>query len=271
MRRLLTIAVAMLAACSAAYAQEGIEFLDADEAPDFRTRFSVSAGGGIGRNFSWEVSEEVRVKESFGSFDRFNTSVSFGYKPVKWLKIAPGYSLFNIYDVKESTGEKSWKTRHRAFLNLTASVSAGQWKFSLRERPQVTVRTDSINVMEKTKASFVLRSRIQAEYSFRRVPLTPYALVEMTNTLNTPDTFHGQASASGPEISYKLKNHISKMRYSVGIKYKLDSHSSFDVNYRIDDGTDYDIHITKNKGFLKSVTRTDFLYHILCIGYSYKF
>lgn len=35
--------------------------------------------------------------------------------------------------------------------------------------------------------------------------------------------------------------------------------------------TEYEIHITKNKGYLKSVTKTDYLNHILCIGYSYKF
>ncbi len=85
---------------------------------------------------------------ALGKLNRFNTSVTFGYKPVKWLKIAPAYHLFNIHDVKKSTGEKEWKARHRVALNMTASISAGRWKFSLRERPQVTMRTDSINVME---------------------------------------------------------------------------------------------------------------------------
>lgn len=103
-----------------------------------------------------KLKKKSRIKDSFGSFDRFNTSVTFGYKPVKWLKIAPAYHLFNIHDVKKSTGKKEWKARHRVALNMTASISAGRWKFSLRERPQVTMRTDSINVMEKCRASFVL-------------------------------------------------------------------------------------------------------------------
>ncbi len=78
-------------------------------------------------------------------------------------------------------------------------------------------------------------------------------------------------SSGSPEVSFKLKNHISRIRYCIGASYRFDKRNSIDVNYRIDDGKDYDIHITKNKGYLKSVTKTDYLNHILCIGYSYKF
>ncbi len=270
--KLKTALCAFLSAiCALAYAQDEISFMDEDASPDFRSRLSVSLGGGIGRYCSWQVEEEIRIKDSFGSFDRFNTSVTFGYKPVKWLKIAPAYHLFNIHDVKKSTGEKEWKARHRVALNMTASISAGRWKFSLRERPQVTMRTDSINVMEKCRASFVLRSRAQVEYSFRRIPLDTYVSAEITNTLNTPKEFHGLVSSGSPEVSFKLKNHISRIRYFIGASYRFDKRNSIDVNYRIDDGKDYDIHITKNKGYLKSVTKTDYLNHILCIGYSYKF
>lgn len=102
--KLKTALCAFLSAiCALAYAQ------NEDASPDFRSRLSVSLGGGIGRYCSWQVEEEIRIKDSFGSFDRFNTSVTFGYKPVKWLKIAPAYHLFNIHDVKKSTGKRNGK------------------------------------------------------------------------------------------------------------------------------------------------------------------
>ena len=44
-----------------------------------------------------------------------------------------------------------------------------------------------------------------------------------------------------------------------------------DINYKLDDGTDYDIHISKKTGYLESVTRVDYLHHILCVGYSNSF
>lgn len=257
-----------------ASAQDAISIGQEDEPDDFRSRISASVGGDIGRYLSWKVSEEIRVKDSFRRFDRFYTSATLEYKALRWLKIAPEYTLINLLDVdtkSDGSVEKEWETRHRVALNITGTLKVGGWKFSLRERPQVMIRCDSINFMEKNKAAFVLRSRAKASYTFRKAPLTPYVFVEMTNTLNTPKEFSGYALDGSIKADFKLKNYISKMRYSAGVEIHINSHNKFDINYKLDDVTDYDINISKKNGYLKSVTRIDSIHHILCVGYSYSF
>ena len=243
----------------------------ASDTCDFRTRFSVSAEKCLIKDKLYiGLEEEVRLDAASSRFDRLYSTLSLEYKPLQWLKIAPEYSLINLLDRKKNRSSV-WEIKHRAALNLTGTVKTGRWQFSLRERPQVLVRTDSINVCEKTKASFVLRSKVQAMYSFFHIPLKLYVFVEMTNTLNTPDRFEGLTGKGSSVISYKLKNHISKMRYSLGAEYRFDKRNRIELSYRLDDGTDYDIHITKNKGYLTDITKRPYINHIICAAYKFSF
>lgn len=238
---------------------------------DLRSRVVVNVEKDIIKHkLSVHFSEEARFMDNISNFDRSYTSLSLVYSPWQWLKIAPEYSLVSNLDT-DASGHKEWEFRHRIALNLTGVVNFGQWEFSLRERPQVTVRTDSINVCEKMKAAFVLRSRAQAKYSFFSIPLKVYAFVEMTNTLNTPDTFVGPTGKGSGEVTFKLDNHIAKMRYSVGAQYRFDKRNSVELYYRLDDGQDYDIHITKKNGYLESVTTENYMHHILGVVYKFKF
>lgn len=248
------------------------------ESTDFRTRASVELGGHISDKFTWGWEEELRMKSSSKDFDKLYSVISFGYKPLSWLKISPEYTFILQQDTKKS-GKKEMEYRHRAALNINASFKYGNWRFALRERPQATFRTDSINVQEKTRCNFVLRSRFTIDYSFRSVAIKPYVFVEMTNILNTPKAYVGNLDETGTSVNFNIKDsmkehmkcRISKMRYAVGLEYKFDSHSSIDLNYRFDDGVDYKIHIKKSSHELSSVTWKPYMYHIVCVKYKYTF
>lgn len=234
---------------------------------DFRPRFVVEVEKSLVKNkLSISLEEEARLMSNCTRFDKLYSTLTLSYAPCKWFKLAPEYSLIANYGSKND-----WSLRHRVALNLTGKLPVGQWEFSLRERPQVSIRTDSLNVHEKLKAAFVLRSRAQVQYSFFNVPLKLYAFVEMTNTLNTPETFTGLTGKDSGEITFKLKNHISKMRYSVGAQYRFDKNNYLELYYRLDDGVDYDIHITRNKGYLRDITKESYVNHILGVAYKYRF
>lgn len=234
---------------------------------DFRTRIVAEVEKSLVKNkLSISLEEEARLMSNCTRFDKLYSTLTLNYTPCKWFKMSPEYSLIANYG-----NDNEWSLRHRAALNLTGKLPVGRWEFSLRERPQVSIRTDSLNVHEKLKAAFVLRSRAQVQYSFFKVPLKLYAFVEMSNTLNTPETFTGLTGKDSEEITFKLKNHISKMRYSVGAQYRFDKNNYLELYYRLDDGVDYDIHITRNKGYLRDITRESYMNHILGVAYKFRF
>lgn len=261
------------------------EMLEEASDNDLRARTGFGVSVNLARRLSMEWEEELRMKSNIGELDRIYSTVALAWKVNDHLKIAPEYSLVNLRDTHnsgESDQYTDWDMRHRVALNVTGSVKAGQWKFSLRERPQLMIRTDSLNSMEKVANQFALRSRVMAEYSLRRYPLKPYVFVEVTNTLNTPDRYEGVATVGGVDLenqSYKLNNYISKIRYSAGVKYRFNSHSSIDFYYRLDTGKSYDIHIdvTKKDGSLKKnpvlerVTKEPYNHHIIGLFYNYAF
>lgn len=242
---------------------------------DFRPRLSIEVEKELVKDkLSISLEEELRMKTNCRKFDRLNTSLSLTYSPSQYFKMAPEYTFIASQD-QNKLGQNEWELRHRVALNLTGQIRVGQWKFSLRERPQVTIRTDEINKYEKMKATVVLRSRFEVEYSFFKVPLKLFAHVEMTNPLNTPKEFTGPYEKDGTEnVTYKLKLKdypIAKMRYAIGAQYRFDKRNYLELSYRLDDGVDYDINIANVKGYLKGIEKEKYLHHLLCISYKFSF
>lgn len=242
---------------------------------DFRPRLIIEVEKELVKDkLSISLEEELRMKTNCTRFDRLNTSLALTYSPCEYFKMAPEYTFIASQD-QNKLGQNVWKLRHRVSLNLTGQIKVGQWEFSLRERPQVNIRTDEINEYEKLKTAVELRSRFQVKYSFFKIPLKLFAFVEMTNPLNTPKEFNGPYEKDGTEmITYKLRLKdypISKMRYSVGAEYRFDKRNYLEVSYRLDDGVDYDINIANVKGYLKGIERENFLHHLLCISYKFSF
>lgn len=220
---------------------------------------SAEAEKKLSKKVSVGAEVEMRTRNNFKTMDRWTVGLSAEYKPIKYLKLAAGYTLLNNNfreDISYNTSgsynnwrPSYWGVRHR----LNASVT-GTYKFqnglrvSLRERWQYTYRPEKTvsrwdfdnswweDKVRKGKGKNQLRSRLQVEYDKKLALFTPYASAEFYNSWA-----------------------VEKVRYTVGTDIKLDRQHSLGVFYRFQkmhnvDADEYDPDM-----------------HYLGIGYKFKF
>lgn len=245
-RRLLPLAAVLLLAATA-QAQERRTTHD----NDFRARFSFALTKQLGQRHSITLDEELRLKDNWSQLDRIYTTLSYAYDVRPWFKAAAFYALI----ANDRGVDRSMEMRHRFYLELTASYKTGAWSFSLRERPQATLHTAYVDPAVAAKTAWVLRHRLMAEYAVAGTGLKPYVFVELTQTLNAPET---------------VGNYLEKVRSSLGAKYAFNKRSSLEFYYRFD----YKI---SDEPVFDDFPTVDYIsseresHHIIGLEYGYKF
>lgn len=272
MKRIYLFIVLLLCGSQALSAQESYRGYPTQEgfAPqtestqDLRMRISADVEKKLGRNWTLALNEELRLKDNLREVDRLNTQFSVAYRVNPYFKVAAGYVLMALHKQNSVEGadgvvrtEGEWQVRHRFQLDLTGTYRTGRWNFSLRERLQATIRTDSVDAREKLENEWCLRHRLRAQYAFPHKPWKPYAYVELRHTLNVQEIVGD--------------NFINRMRASVGAEYLINSRHSFDFYYLFDYSKGYDIGFTRNKGLLKEYTTEKGYYHTLGVQYNFSF
>ncbi|MBP3425260.1 MAG: DUF2490 domain-containing protein [Rikenellaceae bacterium] len=271
------------------------------QVPEYFKSDSVTLSRGALMSFGGEVEKklarglhlsaeaEVRLKE----MNNFRSGVNhlrlievggkLSYKICDYVKVGGGY-FYRAYlkDGKESTAWKNyWEHRHVVIVEAVGSYKVSNWKFSLRVRPELTVRTDSINTLEKVRNFCELRTRLQVEYDFNSKPFEIYAYTEMFNTLNAIDPnetlneVYRLNYVKNPGYSVDWSGqYINNVRAVAGFSYRFDKRNSIKVYYRFDYDIGRDIHLNKNyaKNFKEfSVTREREFSHMLGVSYAYSF
>ena len=218
---------------------------------DFRARFSFALTKQLGQRHSITLDEELRLKDNWSQLDRIYTTLSYAYDVRPWFKAAAFYALI----ANDRGADRSMEMRHRFYLELTASYKTGAWSFSLRERPQATLHTAYVDPAVAAKTAWVLRHRLMAEYAVAGTGLKPYVFVELTQTLNAPET---------------VGNYLEKMRSSLGAKYAFNKRSSLEFYYRFDykisDDPVFDDFPTVD--YISSERES---HHMIGLEYGYKF
>ena len=198
---------------------------------DLTTRLGFEINCELYRGLSLTWEEEIRFKSLSTQFDRLYSCLSLDYRVNDYFKVGVGYTFMLIWhDGKKKTNyEKYIDLRHRVNLDLIGNYRVGQWKFTLRERPLLTIRTDNPDLLEKANPNWSLRSKLLAEYSIMGKPLKPYASIEIANTLNAPQ--------------YAKGNYVERIRSNLGMKWRINDRNSFDLYYNFDVGMGRDINI----------------------------
>ena len=251
--------IALLCAVSSLSAQS--EFIPrVDNSNDFRGRVEGAFEWEVAKDLSLEASVQMRLKNDFSTVDRIQTGLSLKYEPIKYFSFGADYILINGHD------PKGWdKPRHRMNVNAEGSVKAGRFEFSLRERVQTTIRTDSVNRYEKMNPEIMLRSKFSVEYSIRHSRWTPYLMFELNNTLNAP-----KVVSNFKTEPLTTDNYIARYRAGVGAKFKLSKNHRLDFYYYFDYDRGYDIDYKGNKGALKGYVQENQMRHIFGISYKFK-
>ena len=196
--------------------------------------------------------KSVTIDTVYGaSFNKSYTTLALAYSHPEfpYIKADGGYTLRLL-------GNKGWSNpnefmRHRVFFGITGSYKTHLAKIYLRERFLCDMRTDSVNVLEKNKYAWSLRSRLGTEFTVPGKPVKPYLWIELENTLNAPE--------------YQQKDghqFISHVRTQAGVKWRVSRLSSLDFFYRFQYGYNRDINITKNKGYIQLTEETAYLHAI---------
>ena len=191
----------------------------------------------LSKKFSVALDADMRTRNDFKTMDRWSIGIGGEYKPIKNLKLGAGYTLLNTNfreDVSFQTSgiPKKWRpsywgVRHRFSLSATGSYKfSNNIRISLRERWQYTYRPEKtigrFNFNEEkfgwedkvraSKGKSQLHSRLQVEYDKKRALLTPFASVELYNSMA-----------------------IEKVRYTLGTDFNITKHHTFSVFYRFQD------------------------------------
>ncbi|MBQ8863554.1 MAG: DUF2490 domain-containing protein [Rikenellaceae bacterium] len=286
------IVVATMLVCAATSRAASPEYFKADSVSVARgalLTFNGEVEKKLARGLNLSAEAEVRMKEmtnfrpGVNHLKLIEVGTKLSYKICDYVKVGGGY-FYRAYlkDGKESTGwENYWEHRHIVVVEAVASYKVSNWKFSLRVRPELTIRTDSICELEKVRNFCELRTRLQVEYDFASKPFEIFAYTEMFNTLNAIDPNETLNEVyrlnweKNPGYSVPWSGqYVNNVRAAVGFSYRFDKRNSIKVYYRFDYDIGRDIHLNKNyannfKEF--TVTRENEFSHMLGIGYAYSF
>ena len=266
-RDYILVAVATLVMCGTALAQN-IPLTETSES-DVQLRLRAGLEVPIGQKWEFSWSEQMRLHNNLSNFDKIVSSVGFGYKPWRFLKLDAQYGLVNERTSKtdNDTGIKTtdWQIRHRLNFDVTGSVRWGRVKLSLRERLRAQFRSDSINKYEHANPELSLRSRLKGAVKLNNARWEPYAFVEIYTTLNAPAAVDNYITSP-----LKVDNYINRVRFAVGTEMKLNNSSKMDFYYMLHLNRSYDARYKGNAGDIKSWELEKKCAHVICIDYKFK-
>lgn len=174
------------------------------------------------KDWTFSAGEEIRTMDNVSNFYGSYTTLGINYSPWKRLKFGTSYQFILFND----TEYDDIQPRHRLNLFTTGNIKLGDFKFSLRERLQMTFKDESERDYKMNpKTSW--RNRVEVEYNIPNSKLTPFASIETFYQLNNPDG-----------------NKFDQLRYKFGGNYKLNKHNElgiygqFDHEINVNDATD---------------------------------
>lgn len=262
MKKLVSLVMLLLPAV--AFAQGTVNDLE----KDFGARVGVSIDKKIVKGLHVAADGEFRLSDNFSNLGRYQFGLGVSYKISPVFKLGAGYQFI---EKKNSSAE--WKPRHRFYADASVTLRAGDWRFSLKERLQLTHRSVN-NVYQSNPNSLALKSRFKVSYKgFYSV--TPYGYVEMRNVFNDPSCSATWSTASEAYTDYSFKGYtdayVNRIRGSLGAEWKISKHHALDF-YVLADYC-YDKNVDTNSGGtkLKSLTYDQSFNTALCIGYQFSF
>ena len=230
-------------------------------------RFSLGVDKKLAKGLHLSVNGELRMKDSFSAVGRWQVGADLSYKVNPYLKLGGGYIFI---DKLKSSGD--WAPRHRFYVDATGGIRVGDWRFSLRERLQLTHRNaDDMNVFQANPNSLALKSRIKAQYKGRSV--SPYVYVELRNVFNDPTCTakYDGTSFSDYVFTGYTDAYVNRLRGALGLEWKLSKQHALDLSILGDYCYDKIVDTNAEGTKLKSISYERMFNTNFCIGYKFSF
>lgn len=235
----------------------------------FSTRTSAEIDWKIVRGLHLNAGYELRTKDSFAGVERHQASIGLEYKVCNYFKIGGEYLFIGHYNSKNT-----FRPRHRVSLNLTGMYDAGPWRFSLKERLQLTHNAYDMNRFQNVPNALQLKSRFTVKYRGIRV-VEPYAYVEMRNIFNAPkfSATWSEASQTWADYNFIGYSHayVNRLRAAIGLEWNITRSHGIDFTLMYNWTHSPEIDTNKEGTILKSYVWEDKNALALCIGYCFSF
>jgi len=243
-------------------------------------RFSAGVDWRLSKGLFLDYDAEVRINQNFSHFQKIYNNLGISYNVTDWLKLGTGGSF-----IMANSTDNGWRNRMRWRFDATFRYKYNRFNFSFRERLQVTHKNYDINLYQAPKNKWELKHRFKVSYNIRKSPFTPYAAVELRNTLNmvNPNGFvyvnsNGRWKLPSPSYS---DVYINRLRLVAGTEYKINKKNVLDFYLVMDNHYNIDIDLNA-EGKQKKVTSTsgatsysDFLFlsnaSFVGLGINYRF
>lgn len=249
----------LLSVCTL-YAQLPVKEIN-DEDSHVRARMSAEVDWKVFKGFHLYASEELRLDENMSHVERLHGTVGVSYKINDYLKTSAEYNPIMVFKTAEAD---QW--RHRMAYDLTGSLKWSQFKFSLREKVQVTRKMEDKNPYQEPKWKAALKSRFKISYDFH-TRWEPYLSFELRHNLNAPDwTWDdaGNSSYGGYTDVY-----MDRVRAEAGVEYAFSKDHRLEVYVMYDHCYEKEYDSKRKKPELKTVWFHTGNY--LTLGLAYKF
>ena len=102
-RAYILAALAAVMLCVTAQAQDQVSLVETSES-DVQLRLGAGLEVPIGRKWEFTWNEQARLHNNLANFDKIISSVGFGYKPWKFLKLEAQYGFVNERTSKTDNG-----------------------------------------------------------------------------------------------------------------------------------------------------------------------
>lgn len=212
---------------------------------------------------------ELRTKNSLTGVERHQASVGIEYKVCNYFKIGGEYIFIGHFN-----SANTFKPRHRFSLNMTGQYDTGNWKFSLREKLQLTHYAYDLNEFQDVPNAIQLKSRFTVKYQgFRHIE--PFVYVELRNIFNAPKCSATWSETSAAYTDYKFLgyNHayLNRVRTAAGFDWNITRAHSIEFTLMYNWVHSLEIDTNKEGTVLKSLywkTKHEFP---LCVGYKFSF
>ena len=257
---ILALCCALLPVCASA------QGTDNEQESAIRGRIGAQVDKKIVKGLHVALDGELRTEDNFSDVGRWQAGVSVSYKFLPFLKASVG----GLY-ISNRNGSRECDPRQRVYGDLMVTLKWGDWRFSLKERLQMTHREVN-NKFQDVPNALALKSRIKASYKgFGAVE--PYAFVELRAALNDPActaTWNGSSYTSYAFKGYS-DTYLNRTRAALGVEWSLSKQHAIDFYVLNDWCRDKNIDTNKEGTKLKSLTYDRQFLTSLGIGYSFSF
>lgn len=235
---------------------------------DLGARISAGVDKKLAKGVHLSLDAEARFNDDFSNFGRYQAGLGISYKIDQTFKIGAGY----IFIQKKNSSDE-WKARHRFYVDGQATFRSDDWRFSIKERLQLTNRSVN-NKYQSVPNQAALKSRFKVSYKGLG-EITPYGYLEARLVFNDASANATWSTTDLAYTDYEFGGYdgcyFNRFRFCAGMEWKVTKQHSFDFFLLADYCKDKNIDTNSSGTKLKSLTWDQNFNFGIGVGYKFSF